>query len=100
MHRSITNALSFKDGIRQAGEKAMHERDLWVIEPRTEDGHLDFIIPDPSDVFGKKSITGITSDEMAKVIFRQIPDAVLEGAKISTWPRLINPRWIARRKTW
>lgn len=74
-------------------------RDLYVIECRTN-GQLDFIGPQPESVFGTAAITGITSDQMAKAIFRRVPDAVLDGRYVSSWPQQIDPRFVARPKTW
>jgi hypothetical protein len=76
-------------------------RQLYVIECRKPDGSLDFAEPQPWQVFGKKAITGIDDDEMAKVVFAKGPhDVVLEGGHIGRWPAFIDPRWSARRKYW
>ena len=74
--------------------------DLWVIECRDEGGVLDFTGAQPEDAFGLAAIAGITEDGMAKVIFARMPDALLTGDSLAAWPRLIDPRWRARRKTW
>lgn len=73
---------------------------LYVIEARTHDGALDLKAADPVTVFGIAAITGISEDAMAKVIFRQVPDATLDGREIALWPGKINPAWRARAKTW
>lgn len=78
----------------------MSARNLWIIEARDPYGNLDFKCPAPFTKFGISGIQGITEDEMAKVIFRHKPDAVLDGRSISQWPALLHPNWIARRKTW
>ena len=74
--------------------------DKWIIECRNYLGQLDFAEPQPESVFGMKAITGITEDEMAKAIFRKLPDAGMDGRSINLWPSLIDQRWMARRKTW
>jgi hypothetical protein len=73
---------------------------LWIIEARDESGQLIFDCPQPNTFFGLDSIHGMTEDGMAKTIFRKIPDATLDGGSIAMWPKLINPHWIARKKTW
>lgn len=73
---------------------------LYIIEARTPDGALDFTDPQPESVFGDKAITGITDWDMAQAIYRQSPDAVLQGDQIALWPRWLDPRWTARPKTW
>lgn len=75
-------------------------RQRWIIEARTADGQLDLTAPQPEQVFGLAAIQGITEDDMAQVIFRRCPEASLQGDQISAWPRLLDPRWVARRKTW
>lgn len=72
----------------------------WIIEARTADGALDFTIPQPETAFGVRAITGIDEDAMAQVIFRKVPSAIMDGQHIADWPRLLNPGWSARRKTW
>jgi hypothetical protein len=75
---------------------------LWIIEARI-DGRLDLTAPQPEALFGTKAITGLTSDDMAKVIFRNLPDlpdASLQGDSIVRWPTLLDSRFIARPKTW
>lgn len=75
-------------------------REIYVIECRHADGSLDFTEPQPESYFGMAAIQGIDDDRMAKAIFRQVPDADLRGDSVSLWPRQIDPRWTARRKTW
>jgi hypothetical protein len=75
-------------------------RDLYVIEARYLDGRLDLAEPQPEGFFGPRAIVGITADEIAKAIFRRVPDAVLDGGAVSVWPKLINARFVARRRTW
>lgn len=74
--------------------------DLWIIECRSPNGSLDFTGAQPEAVFGAGAITGMTSDAMAKTIFRAHPDAVLTGDSIALWPHVIDSRFTARRKTW
>lgn len=74
--------------------------DLWIIECRKPDGTLDFAVPQPESVFGNAAISGMDDHAMAVVIFRKLPDAVLEGHMIATWPSLLDARWRARQKTW
>lgn len=74
---------------------------LWIIEARDGSGSLllgDY--PQPQSFFGDNSIHGINENEIAQAIFRKIPDASLQGDSIAMWPALIDPQWIARRKTW
>lgn len=74
---------------------------LWIIEARDPaSGRLDLRCPQPELVFGHIAITGMADHEIAKVIFRRMPDAALDGRFISQWPALLHPNWIARRKTW
>jgi hypothetical protein len=72
---------------------------LYVIECRGMAG-LDFTGRQPEQVFGDGAIKGIDTDDMAKIIFRHVPDAVLTGEDVSRWPSLVDPRWVARRRTW
>jgi hypothetical protein len=75
--------------------------DKYVIEARDEKGELLLgKYPQPESFFGIFAIKGITENCMADAIFRKIPDASLQGADIPNWPKLIDPNWIARRKTW
>lgn len=79
----------------------MSRFDRYIIEARDESGALllgDY--PQPETVFGIGAITGLTADDMARVIFRRVPDATLDGGSIACWPKLVNLNWIARRKTW
>lgn len=78
----------------------MSRFDKYVIECRKPDGSLDFSGQRPDQIFGMRAITGITENEMADVVFRYKPDAVLLGTNISLWPQNIDERWIARKKTW
>ena len=75
-------------------------RDLWIVECRDTTGALDFVAPQPESVFGLASITGMTEDAMASVVFRHAPDASLRGDNMQLWPTFVDPRWTARRKTW
>lgn len=72
----------------------------YVIECRTPEGAFDFSGEQPEHYFGRRAITGIDEDAMAKAIFRTKPDAVMDGRHVGLWPALIDPRWSARRKTW
>lgn len=73
---------------------------LWIIEARNVDGELDFAQPQPESIFGMGAIQGMTEDQIAKVVFSRVPDAVLTGDSIARWPTLIDSRFHARRKTW
>lgn len=76
-------------------------RQLYVIEARNPDGSLNFEDPQPYDIFGIQAINGISEDHMAKVIFRRLGDSIiLSGDSVIAWPKLIDPRFQARRKTW
>ena len=73
----------------------------WIIESRDENGQLILgNTPQPESVFGNGAIQGMSEDSMAKIIFRKIPNATLDGGSIALWPSLINPNWKARVKTW
>lgn len=90
--------------MRDEGSKGLtmgrpHEP-LYVIEARDGKGALKFDTPQPEEFFGLRAITGITDNEMSSRIFRSLPSAVLDGRFLLEWPRLLNPCWAARRKTW
>lgn len=72
----------------------------WIIEKRNEDGSLDFSRPQPEDKFGKGAINGMTDWQMSRMIFAAVPDAQLHGTNIPNWPRLIDPKFVARVKHW
>ncbi len=72
----------------------------WIIEARDEQGQLVFSCPQPEEWFTSLAIMGINEDQMARMIFRKLPDANLVGDNIPNWPRLLNPLWVARKKTW
>lgn len=72
----------------------------YIIEARNPDGSLDLKCEQPETVFGRKSISGMTLNEIAKTIFRFKPDAVLDGGSIPLWATAINPKWVIREKTW
>lgn len=74
--------------------------DLYVIEARKADGSLDFQYPQPEKFFGMSSITGISEYRMAEVILNHCPTAVLNGFEVLVWPKFLDGRFIARRKTW
>jgi hypothetical protein len=71
-----------------------------VIEARNADGTLDLKCAQPEMMFGDKAITGITCDDMAKVIFHHCPNASLHGTNIPIWPKALHEKWIARVKYW
>lgn len=73
--------------------------DKWIIEARV-DGRIVHESPQPEDVFGPAAFRGITEDQIAKVVFRLRPEAVLDGREIHLWPSNIDKRFVARRKTW
>jgi hypothetical protein len=74
--------------------------ELWIIECRDSDGRLDFTGRQPEFVFGLDACRGMTDDQIAKVIYQYHPTAQLSGDTIPTWPRILDIRWTARRKTW
>jgi len=74
--------------------------DLWIIERRDETGQLLLNDPQPETYFGGGAITGITEDALAKAVFRNFPEALMDGRHIPTWPSIVHPEFIARRKTW
>lgn len=75
----------------------------YIIEARDKHGQLllaDYPQPAEHKAFGIKALTGITTGEMAKVIYASNPEALLVGGDVPNWPRFINKNWIARKKTW
>lgn len=74
--------------------------DRYVIERRSASGDLILDGVQPEALFGIRAITGISEDEMARVILKALPDAILEGTTIATWPALINSEYIARKRVW
>ena len=77
----------------------MSRDDLYIIEARNA-GQLDLTGPQPETVFGRGAIVGMTEDRIAKAIYQLKPEATLTGDRIPYWPSLIDPRWVAREKTW
>lgn len=73
---------------------------LWIVEKRHADGSLDLSEPQPTHYFGLKSITGMTDDVMAKVVYRHNADVLLDGRYIPDWPRVLHSSFVARVKTW
>lgn len=73
---------------------------LYVIEARDEAGKLDLSGLQPEHVFGRRAITGISEDEIARVIFNRHEDAVLDGRFVPSWPKIVDARFAAREKTW
>lgn len=73
---------------------------LYVIECRDSKGDLKFDCPQPESFFGARAITGIDYVTMATMIYSEVPNCVLSGDDIPSWPKLINPHWVARQKTW
>lgn len=78
----------------------MSRFDRYIIERRDDQGALVFDKPQPEDYFGSGAREGMTTDQMAKVVFRHKPNAVMTGMDIPRWPANIHPQFIARRKTW
>jgi|688.fasta_scaffold152699_6 hypothetical protein len=72
----------------------------WIIESRDDQGKLLLTGPQPETIFGLQAIQGMSDWHMSRVIFQNCPDATLDGGNIPNWPKLINPNWKARRKTW
>lgn len=73
---------------------------IWIIEARNDDGSLDLNCEQPTTVFGKRAITGMSDWEMSRVIYARDNKVVLCGDSIAKWPSSINPKWKARVKTW
>ena len=73
---------------------------LFVIECRAPDGTLDMTGQQPEAHFGIGAITGIDEERMARRVWYYEPTAVLTGDNIAKWPSFVDPRWVARRKTW
>jgi hypothetical protein len=78
----------------------MSFRDQYVIEARNDKGELDLTKPQPESFFGRKAITGISSNEMSHIIFKKFTDAILEGNNIMLWPKIFDTRFVARKKYW
>ena len=75
-------------------------RKIYIIESRNPDGSLKFDGPQPEEVFGLSAIAGMTDWDMSRVVFRLNSTVSLSGDNIPNWPKVINPNWIAREKTW
>jgi hypothetical protein len=77
-------------------------KQLYVIEARDKDGKLLLgEAADPVSFFGWGAITGINSNEMAKRLFERLGEGItLSGDSVCAWPKLIDPNWVARKKTW
>jgi hypothetical protein len=84
----------------KAKEYIEAEQPNWIIEARDEQGQLKFDCEQPESFFGIGAIKGISENRIADAIFRKLPDASLQGDQRPNWPKLINPHWTARRKTW
>jgi hypothetical protein len=59
----------------------------------------------PEAVFGIEAITGITEEQIAKRVWRQLeseqrPHRTITCSSVSAWVRMIDARFVARRKTW
>lgn len=75
----------------------------YIIEARTSAGALDFADPQPERYFGVGAIHGMTADQIAKVVFNLLPElpaGVMRGDNVPLWPALVDPRFVARVKTW
>ena len=72
----------------------------YVIEKRHPSGNLDFSDPQAHDVFGMSAIKGITEDEIAKVVFKRLPDATLDGMGLLGWAAKVDPKFVTRVKYW
>lgn len=70
----------------------------YIIECRKPDGSLDFSGRQPESVFGPGVYRGLTEDQIAKQVYAREPDAVLTGNRIASWPSVLDPRWIARKR--
>jgi hypothetical protein len=75
---------------------------IYIIEARDSQGDLilgDY--PQPESFFGMKAIHGISNWDMSRKLFAHLGDKIsLRGDDIPNWPRLVNPNWVARVKTW
>lgn len=72
----------------------------YIIEARDEQGQLDLKCEQPESVFGVGAIMGMTDWEMSRVIYARNKEVTLTGDNIPNWPKVLNPRWVARPKTW
>ena len=75
-------------------------RDVYIIEARDTNGKLNLKCEQPENFFGKSAIKRISANEMARIIFREVPKAILDGQNIHAWPSIVNPIWKARKRTW
>ena len=73
---------------------------IYVIEPRDEQGHLLLDCPEPYTIFGTEAIHGITLEKIANIVYRQHPEALLQGTNIPNWAKCFNKNWVVREKTW
>lgn len=73
---------------------------LYIIESRNEDGSLKLDGPQPESVFGHGVYSGMSDWDMSRVIYARNKECSLSGDNIPNWPKLINPNWVARVKTW
>ena len=74
--------------------------DFWIIECRDANGRLDLSGPQPEEYFGMGAISGMDSGQMAKAVWCHEPNAVLDGARVSEWPAVVDSRFCARQKAW
>ena len=73
----------------------------YIIEARDERGQLKFDCEQPESFFGMGAIHGMTDWEMSRPLFSKLGDKIsLCGDNIPNWPKLVNPNWVAREKTW
>ena len=75
-------------------------KNLYIIESRNQNGSLKLDGPQPEEVFGDGAFLGMTDWDMSRVIYRLNKTVTLSGDDIPNWPKVLNPNWIAREKTW
>lgn len=85
---------------RRSRRGAIVTMTLYVIEKRNSDGSLDLSEPQPEKFFGMNAITGITDDEMYRIVWQHDRDARCFGTNIPRWPAYVHPRFVARTKYW
>jgi hypothetical protein len=75
---------------------------LYIIEARDEKGELLLgNYPQPESFFGMGAIHGMDDWSMSRPLFAKFgPNISLSGDNIPNWPKLVDPNWVAREKTW
>jgi hypothetical protein len=91
------------DGQEKCGSVLeMINRQLYIIEARNEKGELLLGgYPQPESFFGNGAIKGMDDWAMSRFLFARFGNNIsLSGDNIPNWPKLVDPNWVARKKTW